>query len=237
MHRPFVAQHVIPDALAGLQIDIGQPEILAARRLQVVEDFRAVPVEEFVPGDLHVHHALVHELVARPVGADGPDAVDLVPRPFVAVQQQRRIGRRKLHVIEPVGRVDQHLARARGDVDGEDVHRHVGGQTLRHAVFLGGGEAHRLAVRADRVIAAVRARHLRPRLQRHVLIGVGADQQRVVGVDRGDEALGDGGDLRRLAGGDVDGEDVVGRLGRVVLVRRTRAGIDHGLRGAGLEGR
>ena len=133
--------------------------------------------------------------------------------------------------------MDQHLARARGDVDGEDVHRHVGGQTLRHAVFLGGGEAHRLAVRADRVIAAVRARHLRPRLQRHVLIGVGADQQRVVGVDRGDEALGDGGDLRRLAGGDVDGEDVVGRLGRVVLVRRTRAGIDHGLRGAGLEGR
>ena len=44
-------------------------------------------------------------LPVRAVGADRPDAVDLVPRPFVAEHDQRRVGRRQLHVIQPVGRL------------------------------------------------------------------------------------------------------------------------------------
>ena len=39
---------------------------------------------------------------SRAVGADGPDAVHLVPRPFVAEHQQVRIGGRKLQMIQPV---------------------------------------------------------------------------------------------------------------------------------------
>ena len=36
------------------------------------------------------------------VGADGPDAVDLVPGTFVAEHQQAGIGGRELQVIQPV---------------------------------------------------------------------------------------------------------------------------------------
>ena len=48
VHRPFIALQVIPGALPRRNLVAGQPEILAARRLQVVPDRIAVRGEELV---------------------------------------------------------------------------------------------------------------------------------------------------------------------------------------------
>ncbi len=101
MHRPRVAVHPVLRALARLDVHAGDPEHPAARRLEVVPDRAPVPAPELVAGDLHVHRPLVLELHRRAVGADGPDAIDLVPRALVAVEQQARILRVELHVVEP----------------------------------------------------------------------------------------------------------------------------------------
>ena len=61
----------------------GQPEFLAARRLQVIPNDFPVETPEFMAGDFHVHAALVHQALVAAVGADGPDAVHFVPRMYL----------------------------------------------------------------------------------------------------------------------------------------------------------
>ena len=92
MHRPFVALQVIPRPFAGFDVVTGDPKILAARRLQVIPDGFAAGTEKFMAGDFHDHGAGVDLGHLRAVGADGPDAVHLVPRAFVTKQEQVRIG-------------------------------------------------------------------------------------------------------------------------------------------------
>ena len=65
-------------------VDPGQPEHLALRRLEVVPDRAAVGAEELVAGDLHLHLPRVPHRQRRAVGPDRPDSIQLVPRPFVA---------------------------------------------------------------------------------------------------------------------------------------------------------
>src|SRR5215471_21431239 len=101
MNRPPVAFERVMGFLAGLQVETCEPELLAARRLQIEPDRFAVEAPPFMPGDLHVHRALMHQALLRAVGANGPDAIDLVPRAFVTIEQKIRIGRRELKMIEP----------------------------------------------------------------------------------------------------------------------------------------
>ena len=90
VNRPLVALQVIPRPLARIDAVSRQPEILAARRLQIVPDGLAVGAPEFVAEDLHRHRARVDLLDLRAVGPDRPDAIHFVPGTFVAEHQQRR---------------------------------------------------------------------------------------------------------------------------------------------------
>ncbi|MNC61726.1 hypothetical protein D3C75_1116880 [compost metagenome] len=59
MDRPVVLLDPTVDALAGLQIDRGDPEDLTAWGLQVIEDLLAVGAEPLVAEDLEIHGARV----------------------------------------------------------------------------------------------------------------------------------------------------------------------------------
>src|SRR5205809_51665 len=100
MHAPPAALEVIASASAAVQLHAGDPEILAARRLQIEPHRLAVPAPPLVAVDLHVHRALVYQPHLAAVGADGPRTVELVPRPFVAVKQKVWIDGIELHVIQ-----------------------------------------------------------------------------------------------------------------------------------------
>src|SRR5882672_5075411 len=104
MHGPFVPLQVIPRALARCDLVAREPEVLAPGRLKVVPDGLAVRAEEFVPGNLHVHRTPVNPGEPAAVGAGGPDAIDFVPGALVAEQDEIRVGRRELDVVEPVRR-------------------------------------------------------------------------------------------------------------------------------------
>src|SRR5215469_14049328 len=84
MDRPLVAVQMIPGPFSRVDVVARQPEYLAARSLQVVPDRAAVVTPELVPGDFHRHGARVDLGKSAAVAADGPDAVHLVPRSFMA---------------------------------------------------------------------------------------------------------------------------------------------------------
>src|SRR5262245_29102952 len=105
MHRPVLAGDRITDALPRLDVHARQPEVLRARRLQVVPDPLAVVAEKLVSGNLIAHGPLVHEPELLAVGADRPDTVHLVPGAFVTEEQAVRVGRRRLQMIEPFSRI------------------------------------------------------------------------------------------------------------------------------------
>ena len=125
----------VADPLARFDVHAREPELLAPRRLQVVPDPLAVVAEELVAGDLVLHRPPVHQPKLLAVGADRPDAVHLVPGALVAEEDAVRVGRRRLQVVEPLGRV-VHLLRLAG-LDVGDDHRHrlaeaVAGWGIRH---------------------------------------------------------------------------------------------------------
>ena len=113
MHRPVLAGDRVAKALAGLDVHARQPELLGARRLQVVPDPLAVVAEELVARDLVAQGPPVQELQPRAVRADGPGPVHLVPGALVTEKQAARVGRRRLQVVEPLGRVVDPLWRRR----------------------------------------------------------------------------------------------------------------------------
>src|SRR5436190_5011488 len=102
--RPLTFLHSVLLDLAGFDVVFGKPKHLPFRRLQIVVDMLAVLAKELVPGDLHIHRAGVDLFEIAAVSTDRPDAVDLVPRAFVAEHYQRRVGWRHLNMIQPVGR-------------------------------------------------------------------------------------------------------------------------------------
>src|SRR5437762_1106410 len=99
MYGPVVAVDWVSRANALLDTDAGDPELLAARSLEVVPDGFAIGAPEFVAGDFHFHGAVVHEFHADAIGADRPDAIDLVPGAFVAVHDQSRVCGGKLEMV------------------------------------------------------------------------------------------------------------------------------------------
>ena len=100
MHAPPVALQVVAGFRAGRHVHAGDPEVLAARRLQIEPHRVSVPAPPLVAVDLHVHGASVHQPHLAAVGADGPRPIQLVPRAFVAIQQEIGIDRIELQVIQ-----------------------------------------------------------------------------------------------------------------------------------------
>jgi hypothetical protein len=194
MHRPLVAADLVPHPLPRLDVHAGQPELPAPRRLQVIPDGFAVVAPELMAGDLHVDRPLVHEALLRPVGADRPDAIHLVPRALVAIKEQGRVGRRELQVVEPGVLVADRPRFAGLDVGEDERHRGRVGHPPREALLLAGG---RLLLRRQREVELqLLAEH--PFALRQELPGLRAGRA-ATRVGRGDGADDDG-----LVG--VDGE-------------------------------
>src|SRR5215831_14777522 len=118
MHGPFRPLDAVTNGFSSRQHNARQPEFLAFRCLQIVPDDFAVGIEEFVPGNLHFHFSSVNFTQSGAIGADGPDAVYLVPGPFMTEHDKVWVGWRKLHVIEPVRAVVERLDLTALNVDG-----------------------------------------------------------------------------------------------------------------------
>ncbi|KAG5725554.1 hypothetical protein E4T56_gene5987, partial [Termitomyces sp. T112] len=233
MHRPLVAFQMIPCALARPHIIARKPEDLPPRRLQIVPDRLAIGRKELMARDLIVHGPRVDQFLARAVGADGPDAVHLVPGPFVAIHDQARIGRRELHMVEPVIAGHDGLALAGDDLVGKDLHRITRMQAaVQRAGFRIGigigraiGAVLGIGVAArNRIIALIRADQRAVGVHLGRRQGILAQQQRFIGIDRSDRAARHIGHFPGLAGIDIDGIDlqrpdrIVPRAGGVIGV-------------------
>src|SRR5437868_11718907 len=102
MNRPLIALQVVPRLLSIDNVVAGQPEILAARRLQIVPDDLAFGAPELMPGDFHEHRTSVNLSDLAAVRPNGPYAIYFVPRSLVTKHEQRRIGGGKFQMIEPI---------------------------------------------------------------------------------------------------------------------------------------
>src|ERR1035438_7945211 len=85
VNGPLIALHVVRNALVGFQVIAGEKEILALGKLPVIPDGFSVQAPKLVASNLHSHGALVDEPVMRAIGMDHPDAIDLMPRAFMAL--------------------------------------------------------------------------------------------------------------------------------------------------------
>src|SRR5215831_16946090 len=117
MDGPLAPLRLVANLFARRDNETCQPEFLPFGRLQVVPDDLAVRTEELMAGDFHFHRSGVNFAEAAVVGSNGPDAVNLMPRSFVAEHQEIRIGGRKLNVIQPIGAVMKYLQLSGFDLD------------------------------------------------------------------------------------------------------------------------
>jgi hypothetical protein len=201
--------------------------------MQLVPDVLPIGAPPFVAVRFILQDPVVHELVLRAIGADHPDPVHQLPDPFVGVDQQGRIRRRELHVIDPIGAVPQASDRPGVQIQGVELHRKPPGQALFH--HLG------LVRRLESILAACLAFALRARrgagaaIFRFVALGVDSGGQRLVGIDGEDLAApGQGADFPALSRVDLGGielRDLSAPL-RVINGRRLPAD-DHGPGGPG----
>ena len=127
------------------------------------------------------HGALVDEGVVGAVGVNHPDAVDLLPRAFVAVHEEFGIGGREEEVVDPVGGVEEGLevagllaVRAGLEAEGEEDEGQAGGEAGGHHLAL---------------------------VERLVVGALGGAADAVVGCAGGLGRSGDGGGAVFLAGG------------------------------------
>ena len=103
MHAPFAALEAIANPIASDQLDTREPELRGARRLKIVPNPLAVVAEEFVAGDLVRHGAAMHKPWRICADAEGPNAMEFVPKAFVAIEHHGGVSGRALGVIQPVG--------------------------------------------------------------------------------------------------------------------------------------
>ncbi len=129
--------------LFGVEVITDEEEVFALGVLPVVPDGLAVEAPELVAGDLHDHGAFVDEGVVGAVGVDEPDAIDLLPHAFVAVEDEVGVGGGEEHVTDPVGGVEEDFDRAgllafrAGlEADGEHDDGDAGGEAALHHVAL-----------------------------------------------------------------------------------------------------
>ena len=160
VNRPLVALHVEGSAFAGLEVVAGEEEVFAFGILPVVPDGLAVEAPELVAGDLHGHGAFVDQGVVGAVGVDHPDAIDFLPRAFVAVHEEFGVGWGEEEMIDPVGGVEEglHVAGlfavgAGLEADGKEDERKTGGEAgLHHLAFVVGLVVRALSGAGDAVV-------------------------------------------------------------------------------------
>src|SRR5947207_14835428 len=87
-------------------------------------------------GNLHIHGSRMDFAQAGAIRADCPDAIHLVPGSFVAKHYQRGVGRRELHMVEPVRAVMEGVDLSRLDIDCIERHRNVRGKASFHHLAL-----------------------------------------------------------------------------------------------------
>src|SRR4029453_3147780 len=100
MNAPPVAIEVITDLVPGRHVHAREPEDLTAWRLKVEPHGLAIEAPPLMAVDLHVHRALVHQTHLAAVGANGPRAIEFMPGSLVAIEEQIRIDRIELHVVQ-----------------------------------------------------------------------------------------------------------------------------------------
>jgi len=93
---------------------------------------------ELVPGDFHRHGSRMHEAVAGAVRANRPDAVHLIPRAFVTIQDQRRSVASTV-VVEIVGHGEKRPHRAGFDINGKKLQRPSAAATATASAARGRG--------------------------------------------------------------------------------------------------
>src|SRR6185312_4006818 len=101
MDRPFITRKRILPFRARRDVNGAQIKSLSLRYLPVEIDGFPIRAEELVPRYLVLYSAFMHETHLPAFHTDRPDAVHLLPRPFVAEHQQIGIGRRELHMAQP----------------------------------------------------------------------------------------------------------------------------------------
>src|SRR5688572_28272768 len=126
MHRPLDALQVVPRPAASGEVDAGEPEHSALRRLEIIPDGFAVMAEEFVAPDFHVHRPFMHGARGAAIRTNGPSTIVEMPRSFVTEENLLRIGRRALKVICPIVLAMDDFEFAGFRVDGVDHFRGAG---------------------------------------------------------------------------------------------------------------
>jgi hypothetical protein len=126
----------------------------------------SVLAKKLMPGDLHIHRSRVDLLEIAPVRADRPNAIDLMPGPFVAKHYQGWIGRRHLNVVQPIGRGMEGLNLAALDIDRIERHRDLCREPTLHHVALARIIIARRNLPGGRSRDRSRCRHWRSRRRR-----------------------------------------------------------------------
>src|SRR5207253_10231581 len=87
-------------------------------------------------GNLHIHGSRMDFAQAGAIRADCPDAIHLVPGSFMAKHYQRGVGRRELHMVQPVRAVMAGVDLSRLDIDCIERNRNVCGKASLHHLAL-----------------------------------------------------------------------------------------------------
>jgi hypothetical protein len=122
MYGPLVLLQVVPCPLLRFDFVAPNPENVASRRLQVVYNALSVGAEELVSVDLIVHKTRLDVGLSVAVGADYPGPVHKLPRPLVTIEHLIRIGRGKLHMIQPGVTPVELVDLPAFQIDGEKLH-------------------------------------------------------------------------------------------------------------------
>src|SRR5437667_11930020 len=87
-------------------------------------------------GNLHIHGSRMDFAQTGAIRADCPDAIHLVPGSFMAKHYQRGVGRRELHMVQPVGAAMDGVVLSRLDSDCIEGDRNVLGKASFHHLAL-----------------------------------------------------------------------------------------------------
>jgi hypothetical protein len=186
MHRPLVFLQVVPCPLLAFDFVAADPENMASRRLQIVNNTLSVRAEELVAVDLIVHNTRLDVGQSAAVGADYPGPVHKLPGALVTKEHLIRIGRGKLHVVQPCVAFVEFIHPAGFQIDSDKLHV---------TIFVRGAETRSAA-------AAPAAEPLR-----RIQIECSA-RQRLIAIDiRDRKSAGDIDDFPVFFGGRVNGPD------------------------------
>ena len=107
----------------GVNRSARQEELFTARHLEIEPNRFPICAPELMAGDFVGHGAFVHQSKVGPVYMYLPDAIEFVPRTFVAEHEKPGIGRRKLNMAEPAFVAIEAVGLASGNINREKTLR------------------------------------------------------------------------------------------------------------------